>query len=103
MKAVPNIITVLIWLVGGGLVFAAHSLGLPPPALVGIALVVVIASVSPQIAKQWERAIVLRLGRFQRTAGPGLFFVIPFVETVTAIIDQRVITTSFRAEETLTR
>src|SRR3954463_3389319 len=103
MKPVPNIITVLLWLVGGALALAARSIGLPPPAVVGIAVVFVIASVSPQIAKQWERAIVLRLGRFDRTAGPGLFFVVPFVETVTAVIDQRVITTSFRAEETLTR
>jgi regulator of protease activity HflC (stomatin/prohibitin superfamily) len=57
---------------------------------------------SPKVAKQWERAIVLRLGKYIGLRGPGLFWVMPFIETVTKWIDQRVITTSFAAEETLT-
>jgi regulator of protease activity HflC (stomatin/prohibitin superfamily) len=57
---------------------------------------------SPKIAKQWERAIVLRLGRYTGMRGPGLFWITPFIETVSIYIDQRVITTSFAAEETLT-
>jgi regulator of protease activity HflC (stomatin/prohibitin superfamily) len=57
---------------------------------------------SPRIAQQWERAIVLRLGRFIGLQGPGLFWVIPFVDTVSSWIDQRTITTSFAAEQTLT-
>jgi regulator of protease activity HflC (stomatin/prohibitin superfamily) len=104
MNPVPlNIVTVLVWVLGGALVFAAHAAGLPLPGVVGGAILVLLVSLSPQIAKQWDRAIVLRLGRFHRTAGPGLFFVIPFIETVAVIVDQRVITTSFSAEQTLTR
>ena len=57
---------------------------------------------SPKIARQWERAVVLRLGRYVGLRGPGLFWIIPFVDTVSAWVDQRVITTSFAAEETLT-
>jgi len=57
---------------------------------------------SPKVAKQWERAVVLRLGKYVGLRGPGLFWVIPFVDSVTRWIDQRVITTSFAAEETLT-
>jgi len=57
---------------------------------------------APQIAQQWERGIVLRLGRFVAMRGPGLFWIVPFVDTVTAWIDQRTITTSFAAEQTLT-
>ena len=57
---------------------------------------------SPKIAQQWERAVVLRLGRFTGLRGPGLFFVMPFVDRVPAWIDQRTITTSFAAEQTLT-
>ena len=57
---------------------------------------------SPKIAKQWERAIVLRLGKYTGMRGPGLFWITPFVETISIYIDQRVITTSFAAEETLT-
>jgi regulator of protease activity HflC (stomatin/prohibitin superfamily) len=59
-------------------------------------------SQSPKIAKQWERAVVLRLGRYTGLRGPGLFWIFPFVETISIYIDQRVITTSFAAEETLT-
>jgi regulator of protease activity HflC (stomatin/prohibitin superfamily) len=57
---------------------------------------------SPRVAKQWERAVVLRLGRYVGLRGPGIFWIIPFIEGVTKWIDQRVITTSFAAEETLT-
>jgi regulator of protease activity HflC (stomatin/prohibitin superfamily) len=57
---------------------------------------------SPKIAQQWERAVVLRLGKYIGLRGPGLFWIVPFVDTVTRWIDQRVITTSFAAEETLT-
>ncbi|MDQ6690999.1 MAG: slipin family protein [Gemmatimonadota bacterium] len=59
-------------------------------------------SQSPKIAKQWERAVVLRLGKYTGLRGPGLFWITPFVETVTIYVDQRVVTTSFAAEETLT-
>jgi regulator of protease activity HflC (stomatin/prohibitin superfamily) len=61
-----------------------------------------IGSLAPRVANQWERAIVLRLGRYVASRGPGLFWVVPFVEGVSAWIDQRTITTSFDAEQTLT-
>jgi regulator of protease activity HflC (stomatin/prohibitin superfamily) len=57
---------------------------------------------SPRVAQQWERAVVLRLGRFVGLRGPGLFWIVPFVDTVSSWIDQRTITTSFAAEQTLT-
>ncbi len=57
---------------------------------------------SAQIAQQWERGVVLRLGRFVGMRGPGLFWIVPFVDRVTSWIDQRTITTSFAAEQTLT-
>ena len=57
---------------------------------------------SPRVAKQWERAVVLRLGRFVGLRGPGLFWVVPFVDRVSSWIDQRTITTTFAAEQTLT-
>jgi len=73
-----------------------------PIALVVSAVFGVIAMQSPRVAQQWERAIVLRLGRFHGMRGPGLFWIIPFLDSVTAWIDQRTITTSFAAEQTLT-
>lgn len=57
---------------------------------------------SLKIANQWEKAIVLRFGRFDRLAGPGMFWIVPIVEGIPAWIDQRVMVTSFSAERTLT-
>lgn len=55
-----------------------------------------------KIANQWEKAIVLRFGRFTRLAGPGFFVIVPLVETTPAWIDSRVMVTPFSAERTLT-
>jgi regulator of protease activity HflC (stomatin/prohibitin superfamily) len=57
---------------------------------------------APRIAQQWERGVILRLGRFIGLRGPGLFWIIPFIDSVSSWIDQRTITTSFAAEQTLT-
>lgn len=59
-------------------------------------------SLSPRVADQWEKAVVLRLGRYTGLKGPGLFWIIPFVDRVTSWIDLRVRTTGFAAEKTLT-
>lgn len=73
----------------------------PGGAIVGVLLGLLLAQ-SPKIARQWERAVVLRLGKFIGLRGPGLFWIIPFVDNISSWIDQRVITTAFAAEETLT-
>lgn len=54
-----------------------------------------------KIANQWERAVVLRFGKFHRLAGPGLFFIVPLVDTVSSWIDSRILVTPFSAEKTL--
>jgi len=66
-------------------------------------LIAIIVSSAIKIADQWEKAVVLRLGRFDSLRGPGLFFIIPVIDTVAYWIDIRVITTSFTAEKTLTK
>ena len=97
-----NIVAVLMLLaaVAAGLLLAV-ALHHPVPFIV-MAVVGLILAQSPKVAQQWERAIVLRLGRFIGMRGPGLFWIVPFVDTVTTWIDQRTITTSFAAEQTLT-
>jgi regulator of protease activity HflC (stomatin/prohibitin superfamily) len=70
---------------------------------VGGIILALLALAAIQVAKAWEKAIVLRLGRFQRIAGPGLFFIVPAVDSVAAWIDQRVQTSTFVAEQTLTK
>jgi regulator of protease activity HflC (stomatin/prohibitin superfamily) len=65
--------------------------------------IAVIVMFAVKVAAQWERVVVLRLGRFRALKGPGLFVVIPIIDTVPTWIDTRVITTSFNAEKTLTK
>ncbi len=55
------------------------------------------------VARQWEKAVVLRLGKFRGLFGPGVFWIVPVVDSITDWIDQRVMVTPFRAEKTLTR
>ena len=97
-----NIVAVLMLLasIAAGVLLAV-ALNNPVPVIV-MAVVGLILAQSPKVAQQWERAIVLRLGRFIGMRGPGLFWIVPFVDTVTTWIDQRTITTSFAAEQTLT-
>ena len=58
---------------------------------------------SLKMANNWERFVVLRAGRLQGVRGPGLFFIVPILDTVTAIIDERIQTTAFSAEQALSR
>jgi regulator of protease activity HflC (stomatin/prohibitin superfamily) len=101
-QARTNVIAVfilIVFIVGGITITAAtHN---PFWLFVGV-ITGVLLSQSPKIAKQWERAVVLRLGKYTGLHGPGLFWITPFIETVSIYIDQRVVTTSFAAEETLT-
>ncbi|MDR0587128.1 MAG: hypothetical protein LBG26_07805 [Treponema sp.] len=71
------------------------------PAGAVIVLVTLVLS-SVKKAEEWQRAVVLRLGRFQRVAGPGLFFLLPVVDRVSQYIDIRIRVTDFSAQETLT-
>jgi regulator of protease activity HflC (stomatin/prohibitin superfamily) len=73
----------------------------PVPPVV-ILLVGLVLMQSPRVAQQWERGVVLRLGRFVGLRVPGLFCIVPFIDSVSSWIDQRTITTGFAAEQTLT-
>ena len=66
-------------------------------------IIAAFVSSSVNIANPWDKAVVLRLGKFQALRGPGLFFIIPILDTIPYWIDTRVITTSFKAEKTLTK
>ena len=58
---------------------------------------------SLKIAKQWDRAVILRLGRFHRLKGPGMFFVVPIIESIVQTVDMRIRATDFNSESTLTK
>jgi regulator of protease activity HflC (stomatin/prohibitin superfamily) len=97
-----NVVAVAILLAAAAGGLAAWLRAGNLPLAIGLVLAGVVLMQSPQIAQQWERGVVLRFGRFVGLRGPGLFFVVPFVDRVTSWIDQRTITTSFAAEQTLT-
>jgi len=97
-----NCVSALAFLAPVGFGILSSLITLKPfGVIIGVLLGLLLAQ-SPKIARQWERAVVLRLGKFVGLRGPGLFWIIPFVDTVSTWIDQRVITTGFAAEETLT-
>ena len=98
----PVSITVLIVLLAasGGL-YLIHLIGIP--AMAAMVIISILISSSIQVADQWEKAIVLRMGKFSGLRGPGLFFIIPIIDQLSAYIDQRVRVTEFRAEQTLTK
>src|SRR5688500_7235231 len=72
----------------------------PPAVLVFLGVYLLL---SLEVAAEWERAVVLRAGRFQQLKGPGVFSIIPIVDSIVYYIDQRVTTTPFSADQTLTR
>ncbi len=69
--------------------------------VLGLAAVYLLAAL--KVANQWEKAVVLRLGKFQALKGPGMFWIIPILDAITKWIDHRVMVTPFNAEKTLTR
>jgi regulator of protease activity HflC (stomatin/prohibitin superfamily) len=97
-----NVVSVIVFLVIAGTSLVLTTMSASPVwVAIGVPLGVM-AAMAPRVARQWERAVVLRLGRFIGLRGPGLFWVVPFVDAVTRTIDQRMITTGFAAEQTLT-
>jgi regulator of protease activity HflC (stomatin/prohibitin superfamily) len=103
-SALPALIFVLIILVGFGIAYATSTYHVASAVLAIVTVIVAFAvSSSIKVADQWEKVVVLRLGRFRSLEGPGLFFIIPIVESVAYWIDTRVITATFKAEKTLTK
>ncbi|MDE2464875.1 MAG: slipin family protein [Alphaproteobacteria bacterium] len=105
-NAIPALIFVVIISLGLALAYAPYTAS-DYVAVLGVItasiILAIIASSATKIANQWERTVVLRMGRFLSMRGPGLFFIIPVVDTVPYWIDIRVITSSFKAEKTLTK
>src|ERR1035437_7881138 len=106
-----NFFSILIFMVilaiGAGLSYAAFAISGDTTGSSWIAVLAVltafVVSSSIKVADQWEKAVILRLGRFHSLKGPGLFFIIPVVDFISYWIDTRVITTTFKTEKTLTK
>jgi len=109
MRNNPSIATLLFVLInalGFAMAFSVSN-DLSSPVSITLLIVTLLVSSlvasSAKVASQWTRAVVLRLGKFHKLNGPGLFFIIPIIDSIPYWIDIRVISTSFKAEKTLTK
>ena len=96
----------VIFFVSTGGIGALLGLANVPPLTIGVFIgmytLACIASTMLQMTREWERAVVLRLGRFRAVRGPGLYLILPFFDTIAEVIDIRTRVTDFKAETTLT-
>jgi regulator of protease activity HflC (stomatin/prohibitin superfamily) len=100
-----TLVFVVILVIGGIVAAIASTIAQPlgPVVLIITVLFASLVSSAIKVADQWNRAVVLRLGRFHGLKGPGLFLIIPIIDAIPYWIDTRVIPTSFKAEKTLTK
>lgn len=96
LQVVPLLLSIVAGMAG------TFVLGSPFPAIGGFLLGFLLMA-SLQVASQWEKAVILRAGRFRDLRGPGAFWIVPVLDTIPTWIDQRVQTTPFNAEQTLTK
>jgi regulator of protease activity HflC (stomatin/prohibitin superfamily) len=105
-SAFPALLFFVILAAGGALTYVLYDPVHPAGAIVVACvafLTALITSFTVKVAAAWDRAVVLRLGRFRALRGPGLFLMVPIIDTVAYWLDTRVITTGFKAEKTLTK
>jgi regulator of protease activity HflC (stomatin/prohibitin superfamily) len=98
MNPITLAITALLVIVGAGL----WSLGIPALAVIFFVAALLVAA-SLKMANAWQKFVILRAGKLNAVKGPGLFFIIPILDNVTAVIDERIQTTAFAAEQALTK
>ncbi len=98
----PISFTVLVVLSGINVALFALKI-IPLGFFLGGMVASVLLASTLQIADQWEKAVVLRLGKFTGLKGPGIFFIIPIVDQIIDYIDQRIRVIDFKAEQTLTK
>jgi regulator of protease activity HflC (stomatin/prohibitin superfamily) len=105
-RSLSKLIALVIIAVGASFAYFRYTSGANTQAFV-IAVatfaIAVFAGLAIQVADQWDRAVILRLGKFHELKGPGLFFIVPIMDEIPYWIDTRVITTAFKAEKTLTK
>ena len=101
-----TLIFIVIFGIGVGLTYTMYSASANVQTVwIGAVafFVALFVSLAIKVADQWDKAVILRLGKFRSLQGPGLFFIIPVIDSIAYWIDTRVITASFKAEKTLTK
>ena len=101
-----TLIFIVIFGIGIGVTYAVYNASANVQSVwIGVIafFVALFVSLAIKVADQWDKAVILRLGKFRSLQGPGLFFIIPVIDSIAYWIDTRVITASFKAEKTLTK
>jgi regulator of protease activity HflC (stomatin/prohibitin superfamily) len=70
---------------------------------IGLFVIAVLIAMSVRVANVWEKFVILRIGKLQSVKGAGFFMIIPVLDNIVAVIDERIQTTAFNAEQALTR
>jgi regulator of protease activity HflC (stomatin/prohibitin superfamily) len=107
VNGVGGFLFAIIFILGIGGVAVMDTNGVPETISVPYMIVMILLGfyllLSTQVASQWEKAVVLRFGKFRNLKGPGIFWIIPIADTIVNWIDHRVNVTPFSAEKTLTK
>src|ERR1700691_3793205 len=98
MNPITVFLTVVCLAVGAGLGAAGHLY-----SGVAVVIVAIVIASALKMANTWQKFVILRAGKLRGVKGPGLFFIIPIIDNVVAVIDERIQTTAFSAEEALTK
>jgi regulator of protease activity HflC (stomatin/prohibitin superfamily) len=98
MNPITLFITAVCAVIGGGVLLSGHLL-----LAVAFFIAAIVIAASLKMANAWQKFVILRAGKLQGVKGPGLFFIIPVLDSVTAVIDERIQTTAFTAEQALTK
>ena len=98
----PIALTVVVVMIGISVALISAQL-INTQVFIGLIVLSFLLAASIKIADQWEKAVVLRMGKYIGLKGPGLFMIIPIIDKIDKYIDQRVRVTEFKAEQTLTK
>ena len=96
-----NPISAVIFIIFIGGAVLARLANMPITVTIVLALIGVFLGYSVKMAQQWERAVILRLGKLHAVKGPGLFILVPIFDQIAVWIDQRIRTSEFSAEQAL--
>ena len=98
MNQITALVTIVLAVIAGFLFTAGRAM----PGI-AFAVLAVYVAFALKMANNWERFVILRAGKLSSVKGPGLFMIIPVIDSITAVIDERIQTTGFNAEQALTR
>ena len=105
VNAPAALLAAFCFVLGGFAFYEGAESGSPLFPWLGVVLFAagVLIPMSLKMANQWERAVVLRLGKLRKIAGPGMFIIVPVIDQVATWLDQRIQTTEFNAEQALSK